>query len=166
MKNLILLYIGLFFSITACEKDINPIGENPPTLLSPADADSFNDILIMPDGALNFDGQVYSTHNGDEPTVNAIDYIVSGTSGATTIIKLSYANAIPRLGGCFVQVEGASSYYKIPFPGNPTTSGTWSLPIGIPESITPVKFCMSFYVYDSSDKVSEATTACINMVPE
>ena len=166
MKNLILLYIGLFFSITACEKDINPIGENPPTLLSPADADSLNDILIMPDGALNFDGQVYSTHNGDEPTVNAIDYIVSGASGATTIIKLSYANAIPRLGGCIVQVEGASSYYKIPFPGNPTTSGTWSLPIGIPESVRPVKFCMSFYVYDSSGKVSEATTACINVVPE
>ena len=166
MKNLFFLSLGLVLFVTACE-DVAPefnINEPIPIqLISPSQADLLSDALIMPEGAQMLDGPVYPTSNGDEPTVTSAEYFL-GANGATIPIQLSYTHTLPRLGGFYVEVKGASSYYKIPYKGPSTAAGEMTIPIGIPPTVDQGEFCLSFYVYDVAHEVSEATTSCISVI--
>ena len=166
MKNLFFLSLGLFLFTTACEvdPDIDIIRTTTVDLISPDHVDALSDVLIMPQGAVKLDGPVYPTSNGDEPTITSPEYFVLSANGATTPIQLTYSHALPRLGGFYVQVKGASSYYKIPYKGQPSAAGEITIPIGIPSIVDQGEFCISFYVYDVANEVSEATITCISVI--
>jgi len=167
MKILFNLSLVFILFITACEDDTLEnliIGPAPVKLLSPDIVNDLSDALILPEGAKKLDGPVYPTNNGGEPTITSPEYFIVTANGTTTPIQLTYSNALPRLGGFYVQVKEASSYYKIPYKGLPTASGEITIPIGIPAIVDKGEFCLSFYVYDVAGRVSKASISCFSVV--
>ena len=167
MKNLFFISLGLLLFITACEDEYTEfeiLGPAPVKLISPDMVNALSNVLIMPEGANKLDGPVYPSRNGNEPTVISPEYFMLTANGKTTPFKLTFSHALPRLGGFYVQVKGASSYYKIPYKGQPTAAGEMEIPIGIPPIVDEGEFCFNFYVYDVGNEVSEATITCIKVI--
>jgi len=170
MKNLFFLSLGLFLFITACDpNETDPILPPPPPqptvrLISPSNADSLSAALIMPNGTKRIVGQIMSKGNGDAPTLTIDNPIVLSSNGSTPVINLSYSGMSENLGGCFVYVQGSSTYFKVPYESTYNSPGHISLPIGIPSNVDQGEFCITCRVYDASGNVSNERDACFTVL--
>jgi hypothetical protein len=63
-----------------------------------------------------------------------------------------------------VQVEGASSYFRVPYTGSANPSGQISLPLDIPTNVDQGRFCLLFSVYDQNNRVSNQTRVCAEVI--
>lgn len=155
MKNLLLFVaIALFLS---CSKDSDSStgatnsNNNSISTIDPSDADAISNALILPSQAVNISGSLpEGSGAANEPRAKSDNTTITTSNGSTAPLSIKYNNVTRKLGGCYIQVEGASSHYHIPL--NVQTigdSGEFQLPIGIPTNVVEGQFTLKVSVYDT-----------------
>jgi len=153
-----LMVIGL---LAACKKD----SDEPLVDVDPADANALTSVLIMPDGTDNDGGDAPApTGETEAPTVTGNATVITSSNGATAPLNFVYGNVNGNLGGCYVQVAGADSYFTVPYNDNSSSSGNLQLPIGIPTNVLEGDFSVNFCVYDTDGRISNVITTQINVL--
>ncbi len=156
-----LIAIALLLFVSSCNKDSGGVTE-----VDPSDPDDVSRVLIIP-GANSVDGQPPSpSSTPGTPTISNNQTSASVVSGNTLYLPFNFNSSNDGTGGyagCYVQVDGASSYFDIP-EDNPTSSdGLVVLPVGIPDNITEGEFCLSYCIYDADNRVSNVLSTCITI---
>lgn len=164
----IFLLIGLSF-FSACKEERMINGQetdpsDPNALIDPADANSLASVLIIPNGQAVAGTPPPPSNSSSAPTVSNNVQSVTSSNGSTTPLDLIYENVNGDLGGCYVQVEGADSYFQVPYSGGSTSSGTLALPINIPTNVDQGEFCVSYCVYDVNGQVSNLVYTCVSVL--
>lgn len=105
-----------------------------------------------------------TTNNSEAPIINTTSNEAITSNGSTLLINFGYQNGTSDIGGCYVQVDGAGSYYTIPYDNNSGASGTIQLPIGVPTNVIGGSFCVNYCIYDSRGNISNLLTICISVL--
>ena len=138
---------------------------NDETLIDPADADALTDVLILPDRASQSNGDAPAPSDSQgAPQVDNLTNSVLTSNGSTAILNYRYSNLTSSLSGCYLQVNGAGSYFTVPYSATAGTSGTLQLPLGIPTNVDQGEFCVTFCIYDEEEQISNFVTTCINVL--
>lgn len=169
MKKFFFYLLMPILFLTSCEKEVpDPVIPDPPPpsdqLVSPSNANALSQVLIMPTGSQRINGQPPSATGGNAPVVIAPNDEILSSNGSTAPIYVDYSNVIQNLGGCYVQVAGASSYYNIPYGNQSGADGQLQLPLGIPTNVDGGEFCIYFSVYDINSRVSNSEYICITVL--
>lgn len=148
-----LLVMMLVVGLSQCKKgdSVDPGA----ALIDPGDAKKVGAALIMPDGTQTKDGNPPAPSTSTQaPKVTPGNTEKSTTNGSTETLPVPYSNLNGGIGGAYVQIEGASTFFDIPVQGNAPASGTINLPVGIPENFNNGSFYVSYCIYDRSGRVS------------
>lgn len=160
---LLLLAVGCF-AITSCKKDKND-DPDPNALIDPADANALTAVLIMPAGTDRENGALPApSGNANAPEVLTLNTEVLSSNGSTAILNFTYDGVNGNLGGCYAQVDGAGSYFVLPYNGNSGAAGQLQLPIGIPTNVDAGEFCVVFSIYDANGLVSNTVIVCVTVL--
>ncbi|WP_340105622.1 YfaP family protein [Rhodohalobacter sp. 8-1] len=161
---LILLFIGFHTGCGSVNSNDEADNSND-EIVNPANADGLAEVLIMPTGTEQRDDNPPApTGTSDSPIAsNAIDQVTS-SNGSTAPINFEFDNLSGYLAGFYLQVEGASSYFDIPFIGNSVSGGDLQIPLGIPSNVGEGEFCVNFCIYDSENRVSNVVTTCVDVL--
>lgn len=144
---------------TSCGGD----SDTPPTEVDPSDADALSGVLVIP-GSQSVSGQPPSpSTDTDAPTVSNNQTSATVVSDNTLYLPFNF-DSNQGYGGCYVQVDGASTYFDIP-DGTSTTDGLLVLPVGIPASVQEGDFCLTYCIYDNNGRVSNLLTTCVTVGP-
>ena len=151
---------------TGCqEREVPAIPDGGGLLVDPSDANALSRVLIFPDGATRSPGSPPSPSGGSAaPRINSEQAVVTSANGANATLEFAFDNALRGLGGCYVQVEGADEYARVPYGGSSTASGRLQLPLGIPTNVDAGFFCPVFCVYDTDGNVSNTFTTCVEVL--
>ena len=134
-------------------------------LIDPANSELLSAVLIMPSGSNSNEGTPpSSTSSNQAPEVDNQNPSVISSNGSTAPLSFGYSNINGNLGGCYVQVEGASRYYNVPYSTTSGSSGDLQLPLGIPTNVNNGEFCVNFCVYDNNGLVSNIVNTCVNVL--
>ncbi|MCB0521668.1 MAG: hypothetical protein H6577_19810 [Lewinellaceae bacterium] len=158
MKSTKFLFLALL-AFASCKKD-----EDPDKLINPADANALSKVLIIPDADRNNGDPPSSTFDPQAPVVTGATPSQISSNGSTVPLTFNYDNVNGNLAGCYAQVEGADTYFAIPYNATSNESGFLSLPIGIPVNVDSGSFVVYFCVYDGNGLVSNPTTTTINVL--
>jgi hypothetical protein len=169
MKKLFYYLLLPLLCLTSCEKEVpDPIIPDPPPptdqLVSPSNANALSQVLIMPQGTQRVNGQAPTSSGFNAPEVYTNNSTVLSSNGSTAPIYFNYNNVQQNLGGCYVQVSGASSYFNIPYNSQSGSNGQLQLPLGIPTNVDEGEFCINFSVYDINGRVSNQAYVCISVL--
>jgi hypothetical protein len=148
-----ILLFTVFIAMFNCQKpkDVDP-AEN---LISPTDAKKVGEALIMPSGTETKTGTPPSpSTSAQAPKVSSTTTEVPTANGATETTKVNYSNLNGSIGGAYAKVENSPTYYDIPLRGNAPSSGSISIPIGIPDNIDSGSFTLIISIYDANGRVS------------
>lgn len=155
----------------SCSKDSNSIlpleNQNTGTTgpVDPANADLLSQVLIFPDGVqMNSGSAPAPTNVSQAPTISTSINEAISSNGSTVLINFGYGNVGSNIGGCYVQVDGAGSYYTLPYDNNSGSSGTLQLPIGIPTNVIGGVFCVNYCIYDTNGNISNILTVCVTVL--
>lgn len=161
----LLLLSGLLVGavlLDSCKKS----KEDPlPETIDPADANLLSRVLVVPDGTTRTNGELPTPSSGSgnpSVTANVENWITS--NGSTFPMSFRYTNVQSNLAGFYLQVQGANSYFKIPFSGTSNVSGTITLPIGLPTNVLAGNFRVLFCIYDRSGRVSNSVANSVDVL--
>ncbi len=156
-----LLIISLFFLVfQSCKKE-DPV----PEFVDPADVNLLSKVLIMPSGSERQNGNTPSSTGGSQaPVIFSNVTTVISSNGGTVPLSISYQNVTGNLAGCYVQVEGSNTYYKVPFNTTSYSSGRLSIPIGLPTNVTEGYFYVIISVYDATGRISNRQRVTVNVL--
>lgn len=149
----------------SCTSDNNDDPTTPNGPVDPADADALSAVLIMPAGTEVERGTppAPSSASTAPEVINNFDEITS-SNGSAAPLTFNFSNVNGNLGGCYVQVAGADTYFQVPYTSNSSSSGSLTVPIGIPTNVEEGEFCVNFCVYDEDGQVSNIVTSCVNVL--
>ncbi|MEQ9465982.1 MAG: hypothetical protein RLN88_01150 [Ekhidna sp.] len=139
-------------------------GDDPaPIDVDPSDADALSGVLLIP-GSQSVSGQppAPSTAPG-APTVSNNQTSATVVADNTLYLPFNFESA-QGYGGCYVQVNGASSYFDIA-DGNSAQDGLLVIPVGIPAGVQNGDFCLTYCIYDNSGQVSNLLQTCVTVGP-
>ncbi|GAB5466217.1 MAG: hypothetical protein Kapaf2KO_16530 [Candidatus Kapaibacteriales bacterium] len=149
MKKIISI-VFLLILLTSCDNE-----DNEEALIDTNNPNALSEVLIFPDGSSKDNGMPPSPSSDLEaPDVSGNISEIISSNGSTTPLEFSYSNVEDNLGGCYVQVEGADTYFTIPYDGDSENSGNLELPVGIPSKVDEGFFTLNYCVYDSEGRVS------------
>lgn len=156
----LILSISALILITSCGGDSDPAA---PTEVDPSDADALTGVLVIP-GSQNVSGQPPSPSTDlDAPNVSNNQTSATVVSDNTLYLPFNFEST-SGYGGCYVQVDGASSYFDIP-NGTSSNDGLLVVPVGIPASVQEGDFCLTYCIYDNNNRVSNLLTTCVTVGP-
>lgn len=159
------MYVVIFSILAVSCGTVDNDTEETPEMVNPANADALAEVLIMPQGTETKDGNPPPPSNDSEaPEVDNSVSQINSSNGSTAPLNFRYENVNGNLSGCYVQVQGADSYFDISYSGNSVSAGSLQLPIGIPSNIDEGRFCVDFCVYDRSNRVSNIVTTCVDVL--
>lgn len=162
----VLILITTVFILASCGL-LGDIGPNPrqDQLIDPSNVNELTKVLVMPSGSQSIQGTPPPPTGGTSSprTINPIREINS-SNGSTTPIPFTYNNVNGNLGGCYVQIVGANSYYRVPYDGNSGQSGSLSLPIRLPTNLSEGSFSVDFCVYDLNGRVSNIVNVVVKVL--
>ena len=101
------------------------------------------------------------------PTVSGNQISASVSPDNTLFLPFNFETApgtTSGYGGCYVQVNGASSFWDIP-ANDPTAQGQIVIPVGIPANFDFGTFCISYCIYDATGQVSNILQTCVTIEP-
>lgn len=148
-------------SLFSCSKG----GDPTPAKIDPANASQLSRVIIMPSGAVSNNGSTpSSTTSTQTPTVISGVSSVISSNGGTVPLSFTYQNVNGNLAGCYVQIEGADSYYNVPYTSTSGSSGRLSVPITLPTNLIAGTFKVRFSVYDQAGRISSYQTVEVNVL--
>jgi len=124
---------------------------NSTTIIDPSNADAISNALNLPDGSVQMSGSLpAASGTSSDPIASSDNLNITTSNGATAPLNIRYSKVPRKLGGAYIQVEGASSYYHVPLNiTSQSDSGTFQLPIGIPTNVKEGQFALNVSVYDT-----------------
>lgn len=154
-----LIFIGLLL-IFSCNKE-----EDILDLIDPADIETLSQVLIFPDGSERSIGAPPSpSATNTAPVVNNPINTVTSSNGSTAPLEFFYNQVNGNLGGCYIQIPGTNNFVNVPYSSNTSSSGSLSLPVGIPSNVLDGTFELNFCVYDDSGQVSNVVSTLVNVL--
>lgn len=161
-------YLLLFLCITSimasCKKHDDD-GGNADALVDPANANALAGVVVTPSGTTVRNGSMPAPTGGvGTPHITAQITNVLTSNGSTALFYYSYSNVVANLAGFYVQIEGAGSYFTIPYSGSAGASGQINLPLGLPANVAGGNFCLLFSVYDGAGHVSNQVKVCAEVL--
>lgn len=152
--------VSTLILISSCGGDSDPA---PPAEVDPSDPDALAGVLVIP-GSQTTSGQPPApSTDADAPNVSNNQTSATVVSDNTLYLPFNFESD-QGYGGCYVQVNGASSYFDIP-SGNSATDGLLVVPVGIPASVQEGDFCLTYCIYDNSGRVSNLLQTCVTVGP-
>ena len=153
----------LILAMNCTEK--NEDGDDPEILVSPSDPNSLSEVLIMPAGTQRSNGNPPPpTNDVQTPEVDNTNASITSSNGSTAPLNFEYQNVAGNLGGCYAQIDGAQSYFTVPYGSSSGGNGSLQLPIGIPTNVSEGDFCVNFCVYDDAGRVSNIVSTCVSVL--
>ena len=135
-----------------------------PDLVDPENADVLSSVIILPDNTQTFQGNPPSpTNSATAPTISSGVSRLTSSNGSTVQIPFSY-NTLANISGCYLYINGARDYFYLPYTAQSSTSGTLSIPIGIPTNVTAGQFCTIICIIDSRGEISNIIETCVDVL--
>jgi len=160
-----LFKVALMLSLVGCCLSCGSDGDDKPGLIDPSDADALSEVIIMPSGTDQLTGTPpVPSVVPEAPEVETITPQITSSNGNTFVLVFSYSGVNGDLAGAYIQINGANTYFDIPFGDGSGSSGQISLPIGIPTNVDEGEFDLDFSVYDGNDRVSEVVNANVGVL--
>ena len=69
-----------------------------------------------------------------------------------------------NVSGCYLYINGAGSYFFLPYTAQSSTSGTLSIPVGLPTNVSAGRFCTSVCILDSRGEISNIIETCVTVL--
>jgi hypothetical protein len=132
------------------------------TIVNPSDANALAQVLVIPNATRTTGTVPVTSTEPTRPTIsNNVSTVVS-SNGSTIPLTFTYSNVNGNLGGYYVQVVGANSYFTIPNATATGESGQIQIPITIPANVIAGTFSLSSCVFDTNGEVSNVLTTTFN----
>jgi uncharacterized protein YfaP (DUF2135 family) len=159
------LKVILFWASTIIFFSCGKKGEVLPAKIDPANASQLSQVIIMPSGSERANGNSPSSSTDSQAprVISGVTSVIS-SNGGTVPLSFTYQNVNGNLAGCYVQIEGADTYYTVPYPSTSGSSGRLSLPITLPTNLIAGKFRVRFSVYDRAGRVSVYQIVEVNVL--
>lgn len=119
-------------------------------LIDPADADALSSVLVVPGGVRGY-GSPPPQGGLDAPVITG-GAMVGVTAGGQAIIELGFSSPTGYR-DCYVQVQGASEYFRIT-SNDATTNGTVQIPVNVPENVASGGFTFYSCIAGANGSVS------------
>ena len=159
--HLFLTLFTLTLAFAACKKD----NDDLPEFIDPADANLLSRVIILPDGTVQQNGSLPNPTGGSAaPVVTPTVTQILSSNGSTVPLTFTYSNVTGNLSGCFVQIEGANTYFNLPYNATSGSSGTLTIPITLPPNLLGGTFCVNFVITNAAGNVSNIVTTCVNVL--
>ncbi|MDE0553710.1 MAG: hypothetical protein OXI24_05820 [Candidatus Poribacteria bacterium] len=154
-----MIVIAIF--MFGCKKDSGIGNDNS---IDPGDADALSSVIILPNNTQTFQGDPPSpTNSATAPDISGGISRLTSSNGSTTLIPFTYSTSTD-LSGCYLYINGASSYFLLPYTSQSSNGGTLSIPIGLPTNVSPGEFCTSVCVVDSRGEISNIIETCVTVL--
>lgn len=159
--HLFLSLLALCLALAACKKDNDEL----PEFIDPADANLLSRVIILPDGAVRQNGDLPDPTGGSSaPIVTPTVTQILSSNGSTVPLTFTYSNVTGNLAGCFVQIDGANTFFNLPYTATSGTSGTLTVPITLPPNVLEGTFCVNFVITNEAGNVSNIVTTCVDVI--
>jgi len=135
----------------------------PESIIDPGDANALSRVVIIPDARRVNGTPPDPTSGSNTPTVGSNQSQQTSSNGSTALLPFRYATATD-LSGCYVWIEGANSYFRVPYTDPSSTAGSITIPLTIPTNVAAGQFCVSYCVYDAEGRVSNIVQTCVNVL--
>lgn len=137
--------------------------------VDPTNSDALAAVLVIPGSSSQSGSAPSASTDAEAPEVGSNQTSATVVSGNTLYLPFNFetsANSGTGYGGCYVAVDGASSYWDIPAStSNTDLDGQIVIPVGIPTSVDNGSFCLSYCIYDNNNRVSNVLTTCVSIEP-
>jgi len=164
MKNLNKLWI-LAFMLFAVSCGSDEEKEDDDELINPSNSNALAAVLVMPNNTQTTNGNPPSpSSSGSAPVVVIPNTNITSSNGSTNPLTVNYSNTTGNIGGIYVQVVGASSYFNIPVNQPSGGSGQLQFPIGIPGNVDEGEFTLAICIYDGNNLVSNIYAVDFNVL--
>lgn len=160
--NSLLQMILIAFFMLGCQKDSGTGVENGK--VDPGDADALSSVIILPSGTETRQGNPPQPSNSaTAPTISGGISRLTSSNGSTVLIPFAY-NTSANVSGCYLYINGAESYFFLPYTAQSSTSGTLSIPVGLPTNVSAGQFCTSVCILDSRGEISNIIETCVTVL--
>jgi hypothetical protein len=142
-------------------------GETTANIIDPNDPNAIAGALIISGSVTTGTPPPTSTLPG-APVVSGNQSSATVSNDNTLYLPFNYATTSgggAGYGGCYVQVNGASTYWDIPYTGGTPQNGQIIIPVGIPANVGNGNFCLTYCIYDNNNQVSNLIQTCIEVAP-
>ncbi|MBK7830033.1 hypothetical protein [Nannocystis sp.] len=119
-------------------------------LVDPADPNALSSVLVVPGGVRGY-GSPPAQGGLDAPVITGGGQ-VGVTAGGQAIIELGFSST-SGYRDCYVQVQGASEYFRISAT-DPTTYGTVQIPVNVPDNVASGGFTFYSCIAGTNGSVS------------
>ncbi len=136
---------------------------NAETTVDPTDADALSGVLGLTN-AMSVSGNPPSPSTlSTAPDVTNNQSSARVSAGNTLFLPFTYSSTTsPGYSGCYVQVNGASTYFDLT-DDEAATSGQIVLPVEIPDNVTTGTFTLEYCIYDANGLVSNILSTTVTV---
>ena len=132
--------------------------------VDPGNADVLSSVIILPNGTETRQGNPpQPTNSSTAPTISDGIGRLTTSNGSTVLIPFSY-NTSANISGCYLYINGAGSYFFLPYTAQSSTSGRLSIPVEIPTNVSAGQFCTIVCILDSRGEISNIIETCIDVL--
>ncbi len=140
--------------ISSCNRDGLISGGD--VQIDPRDPDALSEVLILPSGTETRQGQPPGESNSaTRPNIRGGIDRLNSSNGSTAILPFIYTTN-GNIVGCILYIDGAGRYFYLPYTRRSSTSGTLSIPVGLPTNLSAGSFTALVRVIDEYQEVSNA----------
>lgn len=133
--------------------------------IDPSNPDELSRAIVIQGNVVTGTPPASST-SSNAPNVSNNQSAARITNDNVLALPFSYSSTTTNgYGGCYVQVNGASTYWDIPSTGSTQSSGQIILPVGIPATVLDGNFTIVYCIYDSNGLVSNVLSTNVTIAP-
>ncbi|WP_020600078.1 hypothetical protein [Spirosoma panaciterrae] len=134
------------------------------------DSKEISKVMVFPDATRETGTPPAETKTSTTPVITNTTPEITGVSGLEMGLTMKYSNAVGNINYIYVQVNGASDYFKIPVKSTSGTSGVITVPFKIPDNVN-IPSCSGSQLtiwattYNGACKRIDNTTCFTSKVP-
>ncbi len=132
--------------------------------VDPGNADALSSVIILPNGTETRQGRPPQPSNtATAPTISSGISRLTSSNGSTVQFPFSYTTAA-NISGCYLYIDGAGSYFFLPYTAQSSTSGTLSIPVELPTNVSAGQFCAIVCILDARGEISNIIEVCVDVL--
>lgn len=154
---------ALLMSVAGCVRTVDIV--SVATIIDPNNPNLLTRYVVMPDGSKRIIGTPPAPTGGSQaPQIGSLNAgVITASNGGVAALSFQVSTGTGTLGGYYVQIEGADSYFTVPVAanGNPNVA---TIPIQLPANTKDGQFCVNVWSYDQNGRVSGVTKQCVQVL--